>query len=91
EGADVELVGLDPVIQRLEQRIEFRHAQRLHGNDVGPWVIYYNQDALEAAGVPLPKQGWTLAEFTDAAKKLTKDGKYGFGITTKNYSVLAAA
>ncbi|MBX5181777.1 sugar ABC transporter substrate-binding protein [Rhizobium sp. NZLR5] len=59
--------------------------------DVGPWVIYYNQDALEAAGVPLPKPGWTLAEFTDAAKKLTKDGKYGFGITPTNYSVLAAA
>lgn len=55
--------------------------------DVGPWVIYYNQDALEAAGVPLPKPGWTLAEFTDAAKKLTKDGKYGFGITPTNYSV----
>ncbi|MBP2448161.1 ABC transporter substrate-binding protein [Rhizobium leguminosarum] len=59
--------------------------------DVGPWVIYYNQDALEAAGVPLPKPGWTLAEFTDAAKKLTKDGKYGFGITPQNYSVLASA
>ncbi|MDR9773286.1 sugar ABC transporter substrate-binding protein [Rhizobium hidalgonense] len=59
--------------------------------DVGPWLIYYNQDALEAAGVPLPKPGWTLSEFTDAAKKLTKDGKYGFGITPTNYSVLAAA
>ncbi|PDS42248.1 ABC transporter substrate-binding protein [Rhizobium anhuiense] len=59
--------------------------------DVGPWVIYYNQDALEAAGIPLPKPGWTLAEFTDAAKKLTKDGKYGFGITPQNYSVLASA
>ncbi|MBB4253951.1 ABC transporter substrate-binding protein [Rhizobium sp. BK008] len=59
--------------------------------DVGPWVIYYNQDALEAAGIPLPKPGWTLAEFTDTAKKLTKDGKYGFGITPQNYSVLASA
>ncbi|EJT02277.1 sugar ABC transporter substrate-binding protein [Rhizobium sp. CCGE 510] len=59
--------------------------------DVGPWVIYYNQDALEAVGIPLPKPGWTLAEFTDAAKKLTKDGKYGFGITPQNYSVLASA
>ncbi|WP_064693102.1 ABC transporter substrate-binding protein [Rhizobium aegyptiacum] len=59
--------------------------------DVGPWVVYYNQDALKAAGIPLPKPGWTLAEFTDAAKKLTKDGKYGFGITPQNYSVLASA
>ena len=59
--------------------------------DVGPWVIYYNQDVFDAAGIPLPKPGWTLAEFTDAAKKLTKDGKYGFGITPQNYSVLASA
>lgn len=59
--------------------------------DVGPWVIYYNQDAFEAAGIPLPKPGWTLAEFTDAAKKLTKDGKYGFGVTPVNYSVMASA
>ncbi|MBX4958732.1 sugar ABC transporter substrate-binding protein [Rhizobium lentis] len=59
--------------------------------DVGPWVIYYNVDAIQAAGIPLPKPGWTLAEFTDAAKKLTKDGKYGFGITPQNYSVLASA
>ncbi|MBB4192356.1 multiple sugar transport system substrate-binding protein [Rhizobium aethiopicum] len=59
--------------------------------DVGPWVIYYNQDVLQAAGIPLPKPGWTLAEFTAAAKKLTKDGQYGFGITPQNYSVLASA
>ncbi|MGZ2487536.1 ABC-type glycerol-3-phosphate transport system substrate-binding protein [Rhizobium pisi] len=59
--------------------------------DVGPWVIYYNQDSFDAAGIPLPKPGWTLAEFTDAAKKLTKDGKYGFGVTPQNYSVLASA
>ncbi|MBB4278533.1 ABC transporter substrate-binding protein [Rhizobium mongolense] len=59
--------------------------------DVGPWVIYYNQDAFEAAGLPLPKPGWTLAEFTSAAKRLTKDGIYGFGVAPVNYSVMASA
>lgn len=45
--------------------------------DVGPWVMYYNKDRFEEAGLPLPKPGWTEAEFLDAAKALTGDGKFG--------------
>lgn len=45
--------------------------------DAGPTVMYYNKDRFEAAGLPLPKPGWTEAEFMDAAKALTGDGKYG--------------
>lgn len=45
--------------------------------DVGPWVMFYNKDRFEAAGLPLPKPGWTEAEFLDAAKALTGDGKFG--------------
>lgn len=46
--------------------------------DLGPYVLYYNKNMFEAAGVPLPKPGWSEAEFMSAAKALTKDGKYGF-------------
>src|ERR1700733_13832777 len=31
--------------------------------DFGPWVIYYNRDMFERAGVPLPQPGWTEADF----------------------------
>lgn len=43
-------------------------------------VLYYNKDAFAQAGVPEPKQGWTTAEFEDAAKKITAaTGKPAFG------------
>jgi multiple sugar transport system substrate-binding protein len=46
--------------------------------DLGPYVLYYNQDMFEAAGLPVPTAGWTSDEFLAAATALTKDGKYGF-------------
>ncbi len=46
--------------------------------DLGPYVVYYNKDMFEAAGVALPKPGWTSEDFLAAAKALTRDGKYGF-------------
>jgi multiple sugar transport system substrate-binding protein len=46
--------------------------------DFGPEVIYYNIDMFKAAGVSLPKIGWTWADFVSAAKKLTSGNKYGF-------------
>ncbi|MFQ5593838.1 MAG: ABC transporter substrate-binding protein [Anaerolineae bacterium] len=36
-------------------------------------VLFYNQDAFDAAGVPHPEEGWTWDDFLDAAKKLTVD------------------
>lgn len=49
--------------------------------DVGPWVIFYNKDSFDAAGLAAPKDDWTMADFTKDAKALTKDGKYGLGVT----------
>ncbi|MFC4499275.1 MULTISPECIES: ABC transporter substrate-binding protein [Streptomyces] len=46
--------------------------------DFGSLVVTYNKDMFKAAGVPAPKVGWSMAEFEAAAKKLTRDGKYGF-------------
>lgn len=46
--------------------------------DSGPMVIFYNRDLFKAAGVAEPKPGWTMDEFTAAAKKLTAAGKTGF-------------
>lgn len=47
--------------------------------DFGPEVIFYNKDMFKQANVPLPKAGWTYAEFLHTAKALTRNGKYGFG------------
>lgn len=41
--------------------------------------VYYNRDLFEAAGVPLPREGWTWDEFLAAAQALTGDGVYGVG------------
>jgi multiple sugar transport system substrate-binding protein len=46
--------------------------------DVGSVVVIYNRDRFRQAGLPEPKPGWTMAEFLNDARALTKDGKYGF-------------
>lgn len=47
-------------------------------NDFTPMVMYYNKRLFDAAGEPYPKNGWTFDEFRATAKRLTRDGKYGF-------------
>jgi multiple sugar transport system substrate-binding protein len=47
--------------------------------NVSSLVTYYNADLFEAAGVPLPRPGWTWDAFLSAAKALTGGGRYGVG------------
>ena len=35
------------------------------------WVVYYNKDIFDAAGVPYPDGEWTWEEYYDIAGKLT--------------------
>ena len=49
--------------------------------DFGPWVLYYNRDMFEKAGLPLPQPGWTEADFLRDAKALTRDGAFGFAVS----------
>jgi multiple sugar transport system substrate-binding protein len=46
-------------------------------------VVYYNRDLFEAAGVPLPAEGWTWDDLLEAGEALTGDGTYGIGIEPK--------
>jgi multiple sugar transport system substrate-binding protein len=39
------------------------------------WVVYYNKDLFDKAGVAYPSNDWTWAQFDDTARKLTS----GFG------------
>ncbi len=59
--------------------------------DVGPWMMFYNKDKFEEAGLALPQPGWTLDGFKQAAVALTKDGGFGFGVVPNGYSIFAAA
>ncbi|TLS54339.1 extracellular solute-binding protein [Paenibacillus antri] len=43
----------------------------------GYQFVLLNKDALDAAGLPVPKYGWTWDDFREYAKKLTKDKMYG--------------
>lgn len=42
-----------------------------------PYMLYYNQDMFEKAGVELPTNDWTWEDFIAAGKQLTKDGEWG--------------
>jgi multiple sugar transport system substrate-binding protein len=43
-------------------------------------VVYYNADLFRAAGVPLPRAGWTWDDFLTAARTLTGENRYGVGV-----------
>jgi len=55
--------------------------------DVGPVMMFYNKDMFDAAGVPVPKAGWTADEFVAAAKKLTANGKHAIAPNTADLFV----
>lgn len=43
----------------------------------GPTVLYFNRELFQAAGVPLPHDGWTWDQWRAAATRLTKpDGEH---------------
>lgn len=46
--------------------------------DIGPYVLIYNKDLFDKYGVPYPDEKTDLAGFLDRARKLTRDGNYGF-------------
>jgi len=46
--------------------------------DFGPEIVFYNRDMFDKHNVPYPKVGWTVADFVQAAQKLSGGGDYGF-------------
>nr|WSY50880.1 sugar ABC transporter substrate-binding protein [Streptomyces sp. NBC_00886] len=66
----------------IMQGLSFDGKQYALPYDLGPVILTYNKDLFRKAAVPEPKPGWTLAEFESAARRLTRDGKYGFAAST---------
>lgn len=46
--------------------------------DVSPMVMYLNTDLFKASNVEIPKDTWTVDDFIETAKKLTKNGQWGY-------------
>jgi len=49
--------------------------------DYSTIAVYYNKDMFKAAGVPFPKNGWTLNQFRADAVKLTRNGNFGASLS----------
>ncbi|HET7768661.1 MAG TPA: sugar ABC transporter substrate-binding protein [Chloroflexota bacterium] len=56
-----------------------RYKGKLHGlpKDYSPHVIFVNESAFNAAGVPLPKANWTWDDFLETARRFTTRGADG--------------
>lgn len=46
--------------------------------DTDSYAVFYNKTLFDAAGVAYPEATWTIADFCDTAKKLSKDGVIGW-------------
>ena len=64
--------------------------------NISSLVVYYNEDLFEAAGVPLPVDGWSWEEFTAAAQALTQDtdgdgktDRYGVVVSPSMYRMVS--
>lgn len=47
--------------------------------DHGPVILGYNKDMFDEAGLAYPDENWTMDDLLEAAKKLTKEGQWGWG------------
>ncbi|HMS54748.1 MAG TPA: sugar ABC transporter substrate-binding protein [Fimbriimonadaceae bacterium] len=52
--------------------------------DFTPMVMYYNKRIFDRLGVAYPKAGWTIEQFRETAKRLTRDGET-HGFVVKNW------
>lgn len=41
------------------------------------WVLFYNKDLFDAAGIAYPTNDMTWEQYADLAKQMTKEGQYG--------------
>ena len=48
--------------------------------DIFTVAIVYNKDLFDVAGVPYPQEGWTLEEFMETARQLTKPEIRQYGV-----------
>lgn len=64
--------------------------------NISSLVVYYNEEMFQAAGVPLPEDGWSWDTFVAAAQALTQDtdgdgviDQYGVVVETSMYRMVS--
>ncbi|MDO5676150.1 MAG: extracellular solute-binding protein [Propionibacteriaceae bacterium] len=50
--------------------------------DAEPMLLFYNKEMFEAAGLTAPGADYSREQFLSDAKALTKDGKFGFAVSS---------
>ncbi|WP_379142513.1 ABC transporter substrate-binding protein [Paenibacillus sp. sgz500992] len=71
-------VKLDNYPEGLNQIYNMQGKQYAIPKDFDTIGLWYNKTLFDAAGVNYPDENWTWDDLHNAAKKLTKDGTYGF-------------
>jgi len=61
--------------------------------DWSTYVVYYNKEMFEKAGLPTPNElfgygKWTWDNLVEVAKKLTKDGVYGIAVDAGRWKIM---
>ena len=51
---------------------------------IDPWVLFYNKDLFDKAGVAYPQAGWTWDDFLQAAKKIANPDNSTYGYISRN-------
>lgn len=70
-----------PKIEGWDTQTIFRGKRYLSPSNTGTQIFYYVKEYFDKAGVPYPKADWTVDQFQDLTRKLTRqiDGKQVFG------------
>lgn len=77
DGFDPEEIYYQPY---MDYMCKFEDHYYALPRDVFSVAVVYNKDLFDAAGVPYPQEGWTLDEFVETARQLTKPESRQYGV-----------
>ena len=66
-----------PADEAYELQTKFRAKRYLSTSNIGTMVMFYVKEYFDRAGVAYPKPDWTIADFQDAARKVTRTDDKG--------------
>lgn len=81
EETGLDLSDLNPNVQKI-----YTYDGHIYAiaKDVDGVAIYYNKALFDAAGVAYPDDNWTIDDFCETARALTKDGIVGYTNSTSD-------
>jgi ABC-type glycerol-3-phosphate transport system substrate-binding protein len=70
-----------PSDEAYDLQTRFRGKRYMSPSNIGTMVMYYVKEYFDKTGTPYPKESWTLADFQETARKLTRqlDGRQVYG------------